>query len=144
MYKDPRKLMKHEANFFTYYQQMVQIRKLKSYSSILEEKEKLISERKGVLNKSKGREVNNLKKIRDMETRIEDKNTEIMKMKGDYDALEEEKNFFLHVRNHHFSKFFQRLKFANLSIRKSLILKNTGREQTLSKLMKKKMTILRI
>lgn len=79
---------------------------MKSYSSILEEKEKLISERKGVLNKSKGREVNNLKKIRDMETRIEDKNTEIMKMKGDYDALEEEKNFFLHVRNHHFSKFF--------------------------------------
>ena len=46
VYKDPRKLMKYDSNFFSYYQQMENLRKLKNFDIILEDKDKQISEKK--------------------------------------------------------------------------------------------------
>lgn len=63
----------------------------------MSEKDKSISDVKDLLNKSKAREVQNLKKIRDLEKLMETTKQDTLRLKEEQEALEEEKNFFLHV-----------------------------------------------
>ena len=51
-------------------------------SKLVVEKDKIINDKKLLLNKSKTREATNLKKIRDLELRLQDKINEIEKMKS--------------------------------------------------------------
>lgn len=97
MFKDPRKLINSDENFFLYYRIFEAENKLDSVTKICEEKDKNTHDVKDLLNKSKSREVQNLKRIRDLEKLMENTKLDTLKLKEEQEALEEEKNFFLHV-----------------------------------------------
>lgn len=86
-----------DKNFFVLFQMMViKLKEELNYHEV-ENLKKSIEQKKEIINQSKTREAGNLKKIRTLNSKIETMDKEFYNSRRELLALEEEKNFFLHV-----------------------------------------------